>query len=112
MVTSIAATSPFSKQWEAAVGKNPRMLAQPTAHGDVWVVNQDDATINILNSGTGSLVTTISLPYASRPYGIAFNPGGDTAYVTLEATGRLVKIRSVLLIAQSRTARFHRAAVR
>jgi YVTN family beta-propeller protein len=77
---------------EVKVGANPRTLALDRFHR-VWVVNQDDATLSILDSG-GTLIHTLPLPYASRPYGIAFNPSGDTAYVTLEAVGKVLRIKA------------------
>lgn len=89
-VTAISERS-LSKAWEVTVGKNPRTLAAaPT--GDLWVVNQDDATLSILTPSTGSLRQTIALPTASRPYAIAFSPDGRAAYVTLQGTGRLLKL--------------------
>lgn len=77
--------------FETPVGDNPRTLA-PAPDGAVWVINQDDATISIVEGGDGRLRRTVALPYASRPYGIAFNPAGDAAYVTLQAVGRLLKL--------------------
>ncbi len=91
-VASIAATSPFAKQWEVPTGRNPRTLALTASNGDLWVVNQDDANIKILNGGTGATVATIALPANSRPHGIAIDPAGANAYVSLEATGQLVKL--------------------
>ena len=76
---------------ETAVGKNPRTLAI-APDGTVWVVNQDDATISLVDGGTVRERARIALPYASRPYGIAFSPGGDVVYVTLQATDRLLEI--------------------
>lgn len=90
-VTSLNAAPPFTKQWEQPVGRHPTTLAL-ASNGDLWVVNQDDATISVLNGGTGALITTITtLPFASRPYGIAISPSGSFAYVTLEGTGRLLR---------------------
>ena len=91
-VASLNAASPYAKVWETTVGKNPRTLAQPAPDGDLWVTNQDDATITVLDGGTGAIKYTVTLPRASRPHGIAFNPAGTTAYVTLEGTGRLTKV--------------------
>lgn len=79
----------FNKKFEARVGKEPRTLAQ-APDGSMWVVNEGEASISILNGEHGALMRTIGLPYASRPYGIAFSP--NAAYVTLQATGRLLKI--------------------
>ncbi|MDE0660440.1 MAG: hypothetical protein OXI79_12415 [Gammaproteobacteria bacterium] len=81
----------FVRLAETSVGKNPRTLAI-APDGTVWVVNQDDATISLVDGGTVRERARIALPYASRPYGIAFSPGGDVAYVTLQATDRLLEI--------------------
>src|SRR5262249_34166087 len=89
-VTAIDAQT-YLKAFEARVGKHPRTLA-PSGDGNLWVVNQDEATIQIIDGQTGAPVAMIGLPFASRPYGIAFEPGGSQAYVTLEATGRLLRI--------------------
>ena len=90
---TIAALNPITKQrvWEGPVGKNPRTLALDSI-GRIWVACQDDATISIVDGESGKLLKTIPLPYASRPYGIAFAPGTNRGYVTLEVTGRLVQL--------------------
>ena len=77
--------------WEKSVGKNPRTLAL-APDGNLWVACQDDATVTVLDGEDGGMIASLKLPYASRPYGIAFVPGGDRALVTLEATGRLIEI--------------------
>ena len=76
--------------FEAKVGDRPRTLAL-AKDGGVWVVNQGDATVSVLES-SGRLLRTVALPYASRPFGIAFSPTGDFAYVTLQASGRLLRL--------------------
>ncbi len=83
----------LDRLFEAPVGDNPRTLA-PSPDGSVWVVNQDDATITVLDSGTGDVRGSLELPYASRPYGLAFSPHGEAAYVTLQAVGRLLKLNA------------------
>ncbi len=80
-----------SKRFEVTVGKSPRTLAR-APDGTVWVVNQGSFSISVLNGTTGALVTTIALPYASRPYGVAFAPNGTYGYVTLQGTGQLVRM--------------------
>jgi len=89
-VTAIDAIA-LTKRFERTVGKEPRTLAQ-APDGRIWVVNQADATISVLERSTGNWVSTIALPYASRPFGLAFSPDGAAGYVTLQATGRLLKI--------------------
>lgn len=78
---------------EISVGKHPRTLAIDV-DSRVWVTNEDDASISIVNS-SGSLVKTIELPYASKPYGICFDPQKQFAYVSLQATGELVKVNAL-----------------
>ncbi len=92
-VTCIDAAA-LTKIFEQPVGTNPRTLAV-APDGSVWVANQDSGTVSVLNSDTGQLLTTIALPYGSRPYGIAFSLPGGAAYLTLEGTGQLVKLDPV-----------------
>ena len=84
----------LTKLGEYTVGDHPRTLAQ-SSDGSVWVVNQDEASISVLNSADGSLIQTIDLARGSAPYGIAMAPLANTAYVTLEATGQLLEISTV-----------------
>ena len=56
------------------------------------MVNQDTATISVLSGTTGANVATLAVPPRSRPYGIAFAPDGSAAYVTLQGTGKLLKL--------------------
>lgn len=90
-VTAISGTSPYAKLWETSVGDQPRTLAK-APNGNIWVVNQGSASISVLNPSTGATVTTYALPRASRPYGVAFSPDGSNALVTLESTGKLLKL--------------------
>lgn len=76
------------KLWEAPTGDHPRTLAV-APDGALWVANQDDATITVHEPTDGSRRTTLPLPYASQPYGIAFAPDGGAVYVTLQARREL-----------------------
>ncbi|MDF2439039.1 MAG: hypothetical protein JWN98_23, partial [Abditibacteriota bacterium] len=89
-VAAIDATS-GAKLWETGSGRNPRTLAL-RSNGEVWVTNQDDATIAILDGEDGSLRARLNLPRASRPFGIAFDAASSFAFVTLEATGKLARV--------------------
>ena len=80
----------LARVWETAVGDNPRTLAL-APNGDVWVANQDSSDISVVDR-SGAVVGTIPLPYGSAPYGLVFAPDGAAAYVTLTATGRLLKL--------------------
>jgi len=89
-VTAIAATT-FAKLFERPVGGGPTTLAL-APDDTIWVVNQVDATISVIGRDDGGLEETIDLPYGSQPHGIAFDPSGTAAYVTLEATGELARM--------------------
>ena len=75
---------------EIPVGKHPRTVAID-ANGNAWVACEDDAVISVVNQA-GDLINQLSLPNASRPYGICFDPQLEHCYVTLQGTGELVKI--------------------
>lgn len=89
-VSAISNVAPFVKQWESSVGDQPRTLAK-APNGHLWVVNQADATISVLNA-QGQLQETVPLPRGSQPYGIAFTPDGSSVFVSLQASGQLIKI--------------------
>ena len=76
---------------EIAVGKSPRSVAV-APDGRVWVVNKGAASISIVAPDALAVVQTLALPRASQPHGLAFAPGGTTAFVALEASGQLLKL--------------------
>ncbi len=78
---------------EIAVGKSPRSVAI-APDGRAWVTNKGAATISVINAGTLTVVQTFTLARASQPHGLAFVPGGSSAFVVLEATGELLKLSS------------------
>jgi YVTN family beta-propeller protein len=80
-----------SKVAEIAVGAGPRTLAV-APNGSVWVANKHAATISVINASTLGVSQTLVLPFASQPFGVAFAPTGGFAYVTLEASGVLLKL--------------------
>jgi DNA-binding beta-propeller fold protein YncE len=84
-------TGTHAKVLEKPVGLNPRTLGR-APDGTIWVVNQGSATISVLAADTGNLVQTITLPYASQPYGIAFAPDDSAAYVTTQGSRQLLKL--------------------
>ncbi len=80
-----------AKAAEIAVGAMPRAVAV-APNGRIWVTNKGAATISIIDPGTLGVVQTVSLPFGSQPFGLAFSPAGGSAFVTLEATGGLLKL--------------------
>ena len=79
------------KRWELGVGDHPRTLAV-APDGSVWVANQDDATISVVDPVEAVVRETIALPAASQPYGIAWAPDGERVYVSLQATRQLAAL--------------------
>ncbi|MFZ2280826.1 MAG: Ig-like domain-containing protein [Prosthecobacter sp.] len=76
---------------EITVGTAPRSLAL-APDGRLWVTNVETGTISIINTSTRAVAATVTLAYGSRPFGIVFDPAGTAAWVTLESTGRVLKL--------------------
>ena len=89
-ITAINAAN-NTKFLEKPVGKNPRTLAQ-APDGTIWVVNQQDANISVIDRDSGNVIQTITLTPGSQPYGIVFSPDGAAAYVSTQGTGQLLKL--------------------
>ncbi|MCP5556200.1 MAG: DUF1929 domain-containing protein [Verrucomicrobiaceae bacterium] len=75
---------------EIPVGKAPRGVAV-APDGRAWVTNVESATISIINGTSLAVVQTVTLPRGSRPYAVVFDPDGSDAWVTCEATGKLLR---------------------
>jgi YVTN family beta-propeller protein len=88
---SVFDTVTNTKLTEIIVGIEPRAigLAPDTR---VWVINKQSASISIIDSLPGDVIETILLPYGSQPAGLVFDPTGTFVYITLEATGKLLKL--------------------
>ncbi|MEM7028864.1 MAG: putative Ig domain-containing protein [Chloroflexota bacterium] len=84
-------TNNGNKVAEIPVQNAPRALAF-APDGRLWVTNKHSGSISIINTNTLAVVQTINLPYASQPFGLAFDPAGSAAYVALEAAGQLLKL--------------------
>jgi YVTN family beta-propeller protein len=80
-----------AKVAEVNVGAAPRTVAV-APNGRIWVTNKLGASISIIDPASLSVVQTLALPRASQPYGIVFDPAGTAAFVTLEATGAVLKL--------------------
>lgn len=85
--------STLSKVAEISVGKDPIALAF-SPNGKLWVTNKSSHSVSIIDTTQKKVIKTITLPYASQPYGIVFSKKSNIAYVVLEALGALVKIDS------------------
>ncbi len=81
----------FEVEFEVPVGDHPRTLAV-SPDGTLWVANQDDATVSVLDGDDGQLLHTIQLPPASKPFGIALNRSRAVGYVSLQGLGQIAEL--------------------
>jgi YVTN family beta-propeller protein len=81
----------LKKMGEIPVGDQPRTLAQ-APDGTIWIVNQGDATITVLDATGRAHLATIPLPRGSEPYGIVFNPANAVAYLSLQSIGQIAEV--------------------
>jgi len=87
---SCLSTETLELSFEVPVGRHPRSLAV-ASDGTLWVTNQDDASISVLDAA-GNALGTLELPRASRPFGIVMNAARGVAYVALQALGEVAEI--------------------
>jgi YVTN family beta-propeller protein len=80
-----------AKLAEINVGTGPRSIAV-APNGRLWVTNKLAGTISIIDQTSLAVVQTLTLPFASQPFGLAFAPTGGVGFVALEATGRVLKL--------------------
>lgn len=80
-----------AKLTEIPVAASPRTIAV-APDGRIWVACAKGGAVSILSPSSLTVVQSLALPRGSRPFGIAFDPAGSAAWLTLEATGRLLKL--------------------
>ena len=90
---SVFNASTHAKVAEITVGAGPRTLAL-APNGYMVVVSKQSGTLSVIHPTTFAIALTVTLPAGSQPYGIAFAPTGGFAFVTLEATGQLLKLNA------------------
>ena len=66
------------------------------AAGNLYVMNQGEASVSVLDPATGALVKTIRLPSlgfsaSAQPHFAAFEPDGSAWYLTLIGDNKVVK---------------------
>jgi YVTN family beta-propeller protein len=88
---SVVETATNTRTAEIPVCGDPRTLAI-AGDGRVWVACKDDAVIDVIDPSLLSVVQTYQLPFGSQPHGLVFDPVGNTAFVALEAAGRILKL--------------------
>lgn len=79
---------------EHSTGQNssPRNIARD-ALGRYWVTCHGTDQLRVLNPD-GSLAHTLLLPYGSAPFGVAASPDGQSLFVTLHGSARLLRYAS------------------
>jgi len=89
---SVTATHTHNLKQKAyiPVGQGPTSL-QFNKDELLWVVNQQSATVSIIDPFIFQLVKTLQLPKNSQPFGIAFDD--EFAYITLEAIAQVLVIQ-------------------
>ncbi|HEY3494413.1 MAG TPA: PKD domain-containing protein, partial [Polyangiaceae bacterium] len=81
----------LEKVTELAVYGKPESLAL-TPQGKLWIVHQNDYAVAVVDPDQVAIERGFRLPYASQPVALAMSPLGDAAYVSLLATGKLLKL--------------------
>lgn len=90
-VTAIHADT-LARQWEVAVGRDPRGVAVDST-GRFWVACRGSDELVVLTGATGAIAQRIALPYGSAPVQVVFNAAGSVGYVSAEGSGRIGRIR-------------------
>jgi len=89
-VTAIDAAS-HAKLAEVAVCGDPRTV-DVAGDGRIWVACKDDASLDVVDPATLTVVQTVALPRGSQPHGLVFDPTGSDAYVALESSGEVLRL--------------------
>ena len=89
---STTATVPVTVNASIDVGDQPRGVAVSADGKRVYVVNQLDDDISVIDTATNTVVTTITV--GDSPYGVATNPSAARAYVTNSADGTVSVINT------------------
>jgi YVTN family beta-propeller protein len=90
---SVVDTVTRAKLAEIPVGVSPRCIAI-APNGSIWVTNHLSSTLSIISSQSLTVLNTLSLPRGSGPFGLVFSPIDAAAFVTLEESGKLLKLDS------------------
>lgn len=75
------------------VGKNPVALTQLPSGGKVYVVNQGDSTVSVIDPT--SLVVIATIPVGANPVAVNTNLDGSYVFVVNQGSGNLTAIHTV-----------------
>lgn len=79
LLTSGSGTSTYAVVKEVPVGRGPLGVAVNSEDDTVYVVNQIDDNLSIIQGNTGVVSSTIAV--GDLPWGVAVNEGDDTVYI-------------------------------
>ena len=83
------------------VGDDPRTLTV-AVDGRVWVANQGDGSLSVIDPATGLVDQTLTLGRGSQPYGVVADRVSPDVWVALEATGEIVRFDAISLTETAR----------
>ena len=84
-----AATGAKLAEHSTGPGSSPRNIARD-ALGRYWITCHGTDQLRVLNPD-GTLAHTVTLPYGSAPFGVAASPDGQSLFVTLFGSARLLR---------------------
>lgn len=84
-LTAVNADS-LSKIWEQSTGARPRSVAL-ASDSTLWVACENADRIDVLNSSTGALITSIGTGYGSAPIAVCASPDGASVYASCSGDG-------------------------
>ena len=71
-------------------GSSPRSIARDVL-GRYWITCHRSDQLRVLDAATGATLHTLALPYGSAPFGVAASPDGQSLFVTLQGSARLLR---------------------
>ena len=88
---SVVSTLDLQEKAEIPVGTHPIALVE-SPNNEIWVVNRESWNISVIDPNSKAVTQTLELPYGSQPSGILVDPVEPHVYVSLRATGELLKM--------------------
>ncbi|MFT4534320.1 MAG: YVTN family beta-propeller protein [Saprospiraceae bacterium] len=89
-VSAIDASN-YELTYEIPVGNKPESLAI-TSSGTLWVVNSGSSNVSIIDTESGVVLNTKSLPHGSNPVSILIDKIADIVYISLQGSGDILKV--------------------
>ncbi|MGJ8641201.1 MAG: Ig-like domain-containing protein [Opitutaceae bacterium] len=75
---------------EVSVGDDPRSVAIDPS-GNVWITCHDEDRVRVFDGATYAELAEFNTGYGSGPFEVVISPDGQTAYVSLFNSGRLMR---------------------